>query len=57
MDLDTFLLFEHDKDLVLRVSLACEADYIWGLPQIRSDYIEAVVADLQESDLMAGVRN
>ena len=39
------------------IALPGEADCVWGLPQISSNYVEAVVAYLEESDLMAGVCN
>ena len=54
-DLDFLLIFQHDQDLITWILLSCENDSVWRLLQVRTDHIEAVVRDLEQSDLMAGV--
>jgi len=47
MDLETFLLFEDDEDLVLRVATSRENDRAGGLTQRSAHNIESIKCDLE----------
>ena len=53
--LDFPLILQYDHDLIARILLACEDDSVRRLLQICTDHIEAIVSNLEESDLMAGI--
>ena len=50
-------IFQHNHDLVTWILLASEDDCLRSLLEVCTDHIEAIVSNLKQSDLMAGVCN